>query len=73
MDKINIKKTKLLNLALKLKNIYPELKGEIKIDNKIKKVYCRINKKELSYEILKLIELEIKKIYLNYKIEILNY
>ena len=73
MDKINIKKTKLLNLALKLKNIYTDLKGEIKIDNKNKKVYCRIKKKELSYEILKLIELEIKKIYLNYKIEILNY
>ncbi len=73
MDKINIKKTKLLNLASKIKNIYPDLKGEIKIDNKNKKIYLRTNKKEINYEALKEIELEIKKNFLDYKIEILNY
>jgi hypothetical protein len=73
MDKINIRKTKLLNLASKIKNIYPDLKGEIKIDNKNKKIYLKTNKKELNYEVLKEIELEIKKFFVNYKIEILNY
>jgi hypothetical protein len=73
MDKINIRKTKLLSLASKIKNIYPDLKGEIKIDNKNKKIYLKTNKKELSYEVLKEIELEIKKFFVNYKIEILNY
>jgi|GEM_PF-1995482 hypothetical protein len=73
MDKINIRKTKLLSLASKIKNIYPDLKGEIKIDNKNKKIYLKTNKKELSYEALKEIELEIKKFFVNYKIEILNY
>jgi hypothetical protein len=73
MDKINIRKTKLLSLASKIKNIYPDLKGEIKIDNKNKKIYLKTNKKELNYEALKEIELEIKKFFVNYKIEILNY
>jgi hypothetical protein len=73
MDKINIRKTKLLSLASKLKNIYPDLRGEIKIDNKNKKIYLKTNKKELNYEVLKEIELEIKKFFVNYKIEILNY
>jgi|FaiFalDrversion2_1042247.scaffolds.fasta_scaffold13925_2 hypothetical protein len=73
MDKINIRKTKLLSLASKIKNIYPDLKGEIKIDNKNKKIYLKTNKKELNYEVLKEIELEIKKFFVNYKIEILNY
>jgi len=73
MDKINIRKTKLLSLVSKIKNIYPDLKGEIKIDNKNKKIYLKTNKKELSYEALKEIELEIKKFFVNYKIEILNY
>jgi hypothetical protein len=73
MDKINIRKTKLLSLASKIKNIYPDLKGEIKIDNKNKKIYLKTNKKDLSYEVLKEIELEIKKFFVNYKIEILNY
>jgi DNA-directed RNA polymerase beta' subunit len=73
MDKINIRKTKLLSLASKIKNIYPDLRGEIKIDNKNKKIYLKTNKKELSYEALKEIELEIKKFFVNYKIEILNY
>jgi hypothetical protein len=73
MDKINIRKTKLLSLASKIKNIYPDLKGEIKIDNKNKKIYLKTNKKELSYEALKEIELEIKKFFVNYQIEILNY
>jgi hypothetical protein len=73
MDKINIRKTRLLSLASKIKNIYPDLKGEIKIDNKNKKIYLKTNKKELSYEALKEIELEIKKFFVNYKIEILNY
>jgi hypothetical protein len=73
MDKINIRKTKLLSLASKIKNIYPDLKGEIKIDNKNKKIYLKTNKEELSYEVLKEIELEIKKFFVNYKIEILNY
>jgi hypothetical protein len=73
MDKINIRKTKLLSLASKIKNIYPDLKGEIKIDNKNKKIYLKTNKKEINYEVLKEIELEIKKFFVNYKIEILNY
>ncbi|MFZ8847941.1 MAG: hypothetical protein ACO2O4_01720 [Minisyncoccia bacterium] len=73
MDKINIRKTKLLSLASKIKNIYPDLKGEIKIDNKNKKIYLKTNKKGLNYEVLKEIELEIKKFFVNYKIEILNY
>jgi DNA-directed RNA polymerase subunit M/transcription elongation factor TFIIS len=46
---------------------------EIKIDNKNKKIYLKTNKKELNYEALKEIELEIKKFFVNYKIEILNY
>jgi len=73
MDKINIKKTKLLNLALKIKDLNPNLKGELKIDNKNKKIYFKVNRKELTYETLKQIELEIKKTYPNYKIETLDY
>ncbi len=72
MEKISLNKTKILILAQEIKKNYPDFEANIKIDNKNKKIFLRLNKK-IPYEIIKKIELEIKRKYSNYFLEILNY
>ncbi len=72
MQKINIFKNKTLEYAQKLKSTFPDLNIYLKVDNKSKSVFLKLNnKKNLTLEEIKTIETLTKIFFEDYHLKIL--
>jgi len=73
MEKINISKLKILELASHIKKIFPDLKIYIKIDPRTKTIILKVKGESLNIEKIEEIKRIVKVSFQDYNLKILVY